>query len=74
MATECYKCMNGLNPTYLQDIVTTINTEYTRINPKLEQQPKYKIVTHGINTYRYILIKVKKYEIVYLEISKTVLP
>ncbi len=27
MATEFDKCMNSLNPTYLQDMVTTINTE-----------------------------------------------
>ncbi len=26
MATEFYKCINSLNPTYLQDMVTTINT------------------------------------------------
>ncbi len=39
MATEFYKCMNSLNPTYLQDMVTTINTEYTLRNPKPVQQP-----------------------------------
>ncbi len=40
MATEFYKCMNSLNPTYLQDMVTIINTEYTIRNPKPVQQPK----------------------------------
>lgn len=34
MATEFDKCMNGLNATYLQDIVTTINEDYTLIIPK----------------------------------------
>ncbi len=34
MATEFYKCMNSLNLTYLQDMVTTINTEYTLRNPR----------------------------------------
>ncbi len=29
MATEFYKCMDGLNPRYLQECVTTINIEYT---------------------------------------------
>ncbi len=28
IAAEFYKCMNGLNPTYIQDIVTSINTEW----------------------------------------------
>ncbi len=32
--------MNSLNPTYLQDMVTTINIEYTLRNPKPVQQPK----------------------------------
>ncbi len=54
MATECYKCMNSLNPTYRQDMVTTINIEYTLRNPKPVQQPKCKTVTHGINSFRYI--------------------
>ncbi len=40
MATEFDKCINSLNPTYLQDMVTTINTEYTLRNPKPVQQPK----------------------------------
>ncbi len=53
MATECYKFMNSLNPTYLQDMVTTINTEYILRNPKPVQQPKCKTVTHGINSCRY---------------------
>ncbi len=53
MVTEFYKCMNSLNPTYLQDMVTTINTEYTLRNPKLVQQPTCKTVTHGINSFRY---------------------
>ncbi len=48
MATEFYKCMNSLNLTYLQDMVTTIITEYTLRNLKPVQQPKCKTVTHGI--------------------------
>ncbi len=52
MATEFYKCMNSLNPTYLQDMVTTINIEYTLRNPKPVQQPKCKNITHGINSFR----------------------
>ncbi len=48
MATKFYKCINSLNPTYLQDMVTTINTEYTLRNPKPVQQDKCKTVTHGI--------------------------
>ncbi len=53
MATEFYKCMNSLNPTYLQDMVTTIKTEHTLRNPKPVQQSKSKTVTHGINYFRY---------------------
>ncbi len=53
MATEFYKCMNSLNPTYLQDMVTTINIEYILRNPKPVQQPKCKTVTHGINSFKY---------------------
>ncbi len=53
MATEFYKSMNSLNPTYLQDMVNNINTEYTLWNPKPVQQPKCKTVTHGINSFRY---------------------
>ncbi len=49
MTTEFYKC---INPTYLQDMVTTVNTEYTLRNPKPVQQPKCKNVTHGINSVR----------------------
>ncbi len=52
MATEFYKCMNSLNPTYLKDVVTTINTEYTLRNPKPVQQLKCKTVSHGINSFR----------------------
>ncbi len=52
MATEFYKCMYSLNPTYLQDMVTTINKEYILINPKPVQQPKCKTVTHDINYFR----------------------
>ncbi len=55
-------------------MVTTINTEYTLRNPKPVQQPKYKIVTHGINSFRYKQIKVQIYGIVYLLTSKIVLP
>ncbi len=29
IATEFYKCMDSLNPTYLKDMVTTLNTEHT---------------------------------------------
>ncbi len=53
MATEFYKCENSLNPTYLQDMVTTINTEYTLRNTKPVPQLKCKTVTHGINSFRY---------------------
>ncbi len=49
MANEFYKCINSLNYTYLQDMVTTINTECTLRNPKPVQQPKCKTVTHDIN-------------------------
>ncbi len=53
MATEFYKCMNSLNLTCPQDMVSTINTEYTLRNPKPVQQFKYKTVTHSINSFRY---------------------
>ncbi len=53
IATEFYKSMNSLNPTYLLDMVTTINTEYTLKNARPVQQPKCKTVTHGINSFRY---------------------
>ncbi len=59
MATEVYKCMNSLNPTYLQDMVTTINTEYTLRNPKPVQQPKSKTATHGINSFIYKVSKIR---------------
>ncbi len=58
MATKFYKCMNSLNPTYLQDIVTTINTEYTLRNPKPVQQPKRKTVNYDM--YIVLDITVKK--------------
>ncbi len=58
MATEFYKCMNSLNPTYLQDMVTTINTEYTLRNYKPVQEPKCKTVNHGINSFRYKGLKI----------------
>ena len=45
--------MNSLNPKYLQDFVTTINTEYSLRTPKPVQQPKCKTVSHGINSFRY---------------------
>ncbi len=72
MATEFYKCINSLNPTYLQDMVTTINTKYTLGNAKSVQQPKYnkKMFMASILSD----IKVKKYVIVYLLTSKIVLP
>ncbi len=66
MATEFYKCMNSLIPTYLQDMVTIINTEYTLRNPKPVQQ---LLMTSILSD-----IKVKKYGIVYLLTSKIVLP
>ncbi len=54
MATEFYKCMNGLNPTYLQDIVTTRNTEYTLKKTKLNQYNSLNVRrTHGIHSFRY---------------------
>ncbi len=53
MPAEFYKCMNRLNPTYLQDMVTTINTEYILRNRKPVQQPKCKTVTHSINSFKY---------------------
>ncbi len=67
MATELYKCMNSINPTYLQDMVTTINTEYTLRNPKPGQQSK--LMASILSD-----IKVKKYGIVYLLTSKIMLP
>ncbi len=63
--------MNSLNPTYLQDMVTTINTKYTLRNPKPGQHTKRKTVAHGMNSLRY---KAEKYGIVYLLTSKIVLP
>ncbi len=45
--------MNSLNPTYLQDMVTIINIEYTLRNTKPVQQLKCKTVSHGHNSFRY---------------------
>ncbi len=48
---------------YLKSYISTrhgynyLNTEYTLRNPKLEQQPKCKTVTHGINSFRYKELK-----------------
>ncbi len=53
MATEFYTCMNSLNPACLQDMVTTINTEYTLRNPKPVLLPKCKSITYSINSFRY---------------------
>ncbi len=67
MATEFYKCINSLNPTYLQDMVTTINTEiqnqYNSLNVRLLLRASILSDT-----------KVKKYGIVYLLTFKIMLP
>ncbi len=59
MATEFYKCINGLNPTYLQDFVATINTEYTIRNTN-----QYNSLNVRLLLVAYILsdIKVKNME------------
>ncbi len=71
MATEFDKCMNSLSPTYLQDIFTTIKTEYTLRNPNQYNSLNVRLL---IMASILLDIKVKTYGIVYLLTSKIVLP
>ena len=53
IATEFYKCMNQINPLYLQEFSNPIHTEYSLRNQRPVYQPKCRTIRYGINSFRY---------------------
>ena len=50
---EVFKIINKEGPTYLHDMITVKETHYNVRNFKTLQQPKYKTIKYGFNSFRY---------------------
>jgi hypothetical protein len=53
LAIEVFKCVNGLNPPYLNDLFEINNTGYNLRDNCLLKQPKFNTKRHGFRSFRY---------------------
>ena len=51
LAIEVFKCVNGTNPVYLNELFITPESNYDLRNKSRLLQPKYK---YGYNSFRYL--------------------
>ena len=58
LAIEVYKCVNRMNPPYLNELFATHNVEYSLRDPYKLQQPKFKTMRFGFRSFRYYGAKV----------------
>ena len=53
LAIECYKCVNGMNPQFINDLFCVKEQPYNLRDPSLVVQPKYNTYTFGFRSFRY---------------------
>jgi hypothetical protein len=58
MCIQVYKILNGLSPSYLNDLLESKSNNYLYRDPFLLVQPKVHTVKHGLLTFRYHAAKV----------------
>ena len=53
LVTEVYKALNGLSPTYIQELFKEKNVPYSLRSSQIVIQPKSRTTTHGLNSLTY---------------------
>ena len=53
MGIEVYKCVRGLNPTYMNNLFEISDPDYSLRDPFRLKQPKYDTKTFGYRSFRY---------------------
>ena len=53
IAREVFKILNGLSPSYIQDLVTLKSTNYSFRYQNLLEQPRVNIYRYGKNSFRF---------------------
>jgi hypothetical protein len=54
LALELYKCVNGLNPNYLNELFMKHSVNYNLRDNNLLLQPKFRTTRFGLKSFRYI--------------------
>ena len=57
-AIEMFKCVNGINPKYLNDMFTLPDSNYEFRNEKRVLQPKFQTYRYGYKSFRYFGSKI----------------
>jgi hypothetical protein len=53
LAIEIYKCVNGSNPSYLNNLFSKRTIEYSFRDPNRLLQPKFNTIRYGFKSFRY---------------------
>ena len=53
LAIEIYKCLHGLNPAYMRQMVEVKSTNYSLRNANVLVQPQVKTSNYGLRSFRY---------------------
>ena len=54
LAIEIVKCLNGMNPAYLNELLITHESKYELRNRSRLLQPKFNTYRYGYNSFRYL--------------------
>ena len=54
LAIEIFKCLNGMNPAHLYELLTTHESKYELRNRSRLLQPKFNTYRYGYNSFRYL--------------------
>ena len=54
LAIEIFKCLNGMNPAYLNELLITHESKYELRNRSRLLQPKFNTYRYGYNSFRYL--------------------
>ena len=58
LSIEMFKCVNGINPAYLNEMFTVLNSEYNFRNQSRLDQPKFNTKTFGYKSFNYFGAKI----------------
>ena len=72
LAIEVYKCVHGLNPSYLNYMFESNNTEYNLRDPYRLKQPEFSTVKYGFRSFRYYVSKLWNSLLAYIKKSETI--
>ena len=53
LAVEIFKCVNGLNPEYMNEMIEKKSVKYGLRKPNILVQPRANTTTYGIRSFRY---------------------